>query len=95
MDRYTFERRAAVVVHPGEHLRDELHARGWSQTEFARMIGRPLRLVNEIINEKRGITPKTALGFAAVLGTSAEYWMNLNTAYQLWKAVVAEGIWRT
>lgn len=79
------ERRPAEVFHPGEHLLDELNARGWSQTEFAEIINRPLRLVNEIINGKKGITPETAREFGAALGTSAEFWMNLNTAYQLWK----------
>jgi len=80
------DRRPAEVFHPGEHLLDELDARGWSQTEFAEIIDRPIRLVNEIINGKRGITPETARGFAAALGTSAEFWMNLHSAYQLWKA---------
>ena len=79
------ERRPAEVFHPGEHLLDELNARGWTQTEFAEIINRPLRLVNEIINGKKGITPETAREFGAALGTSAEFWMNLNTAYQLWK----------
>lgn len=79
------ERRPAEVFHPGEHLLDELNARGWSQTEFAEILNRPLRLVNEIINGKKGITPETAREFGAALGTSAEFWMNLNTAYQLWK----------
>ncbi|MGA2820199.1 MAG: HigA family addiction module antitoxin [Anaerolineales bacterium] len=80
------DRRPAEVFHPGEHLLDELEARGWTQTEFAEIIGRPLRLVNEIINGKRGITPETAREFAAALGTSAEFWMNLDSAYHLWKA---------
>lgn len=80
------ERRPAEVFHPGEHLLDELDARGWTQTEFAEIIGRPVRLVNEVINGKKGITPETAREFGAALGTSAEFWMNLNTAYHLWRA---------
>lgn len=79
-------RRPAEVFHPGEHLLDELEARGWTQTEFAGIIGRPLRLVNEIINGKKGITTETARELGAALGTSAEYWMNLDTAYDLWKS---------
>jgi HTH-type transcriptional regulator/antitoxin HigA len=79
------ERRPAEVFHPGEHLLDELSARGWTQTEFAEIIGRPIRLVNEVVNGKRGITPETAREFGAALGTSAEFWMNLDTAYHLWK----------
>ena len=79
------DRRPAEVFHPGEHLSDELNARGWTQTEFAEIIRRPVRLVNEIINGKRGVTPETARELGAALGTSAEFWMNLETAYQLWK----------
>jgi HTH-type transcriptional regulator/antitoxin HigA len=79
------ERRPAEAFRPGEYLLDELNARGWTQTEFAEIISRPVRLVNEIINGKRGITPETATEFGAALGTSAELWMNLDTAYHLWK----------
>lgn len=78
-------RSAAEVFPPGEFLSDELEARGWTQTEFAEIIGRPTRVVNEIIAAKRGITPETARDFAAALGTSAQLWMNLETAYQLSK----------
>lgn len=70
---------------PGEFLNDELEARGWTQTEFAEIIGRPTRVVNEIIAGRRGITPETASDLAAALGTSAQLWMNLETAYQLSK----------
>lgn len=75
----------AETFPPGEFLRDELEARGWTQTEFAEMIGRPARLVNEIIAAKRAITPETAHDFAAAFGTSAQLWMNLETTWQLSK----------
>ncbi len=75
----------AEIFPPGEFLRDELEARNWSQTEFAEIIGRPLRLVNEIISAKKSITPETALQFEASLGTSAEVWMNLESQFQLSK----------
>ena len=71
---------------PGEYLKDELEARAWTQTEFAEIIGRPPRVVNEIIAGKRGITPDTANELAAALGTSAQLWLNLETAYQLARA---------
>lgn len=83
------EWRPAEVFPPGEFLRDELEARGWSQTEFAEIIGRPPRVVNEIITGKRGISPETATELAAALGTSAQFWMNLETSYQLWKVAPA------
>jgi HTH-type transcriptional regulator / antitoxin HigA len=73
----------AEVFPPGELLKDELEARNWSQTEFAEIIGRPVRLVNEIIAGKRAITPETAAQFGASLGTSAQLWMNLESQYQL------------
>jgi HTH-type transcriptional regulator/antitoxin HigA len=76
----------AEVFPPGEFLKDELEARGWSQTEFAEIIGRPVRLINEIIAGKRAITPETAIQLSASLGTSAELWMNLESQFQLSKA---------
>lgn len=80
------DRVPAEVFSPGEFLRDELEARNWTQTEFAEIIGRPTRLVNEVIAGKRGISPSTSFEFAAALGTSAQFWMNLETTYQLSKA---------
>lgn len=76
----------AEIFPPGEFLKDELEARNWSQVEFAEIIGRPVRLVNEIISGKRSITAGTALQLEASLGTSAELWMNLESQYQLSKA---------
>jgi HTH-type transcriptional regulator / antitoxin HigA len=78
-------RRPAEVFPPGEFLADELEARGWTQTEFAEIIGRPFKLVNDVILAKRAVTPETAADFAAALGTSAQFWMNLETAWQLSK----------
>jgi HTH-type transcriptional regulator/antitoxin HigA len=73
----------AEIFHPGEHLLDELKARGWSQIEFAEIIGRSPQHVNLIVNGKRNISPRTAKEFGAAFGTSAELWMNLQTAYEL------------
>lgn len=77
--------RPAVVYHPGEHLKDELLARDWTQKAFAEMIGRSPVLVNDIVNGRRGISVKTAIEIGAVLGTSAQFWLNLDSAYRLWK----------
>lgn len=76
-------RRPAEVFPPGEILRDELEERGWTQTDLAEIIGRPVGLVNEIIKGKRGISPETAREFSAAFGTSPEFWMNLDAIYQL------------
>ncbi len=77
------EIKPAEVFPPGEFLRDELEARGWTQTDFAEIIGRPVALVSEIVNARRRITPATAKEIGAALGTSAIVWMNLDAAYQL------------
>lgn len=79
------EQQPAEVFPPGKFLKDELDARSWTQTEFAEIIGRPSKAINEIITGRRGITPRTAKEFAAALGTSAQFWMNLKTTYQLSK----------
>jgi HTH-type transcriptional regulator / antitoxin HigA len=68
---------------PGSYLLEELEARGWTQVDLAHILDRPIRLVHEIITAKRAITPETAQGLAAALGTTAELWMNLESAYRL------------
>jgi HTH-type transcriptional regulator/antitoxin HigA len=76
----------AEAFPPGEYLRDELEARGWTQSQFAYIIGRPLQLVNEIVKGKKRITEQTAMEIGAALGTSAKVWLNLENTYRLWKA---------
>ena len=78
----------AEVFPPGEFLREELEAREWSQQELADILDRPARLVSELISGKRAITPETARGLAVAFGTSAEYWMTLESQYQLSKVKV-------
>ncbi|MGF7191903.1 HTH-type transcriptional regulator/antitoxin HigA [Robbsia andropogonis] len=75
----------AEVFPPGEFLREELDARGWSQQELADILDRPARLISELISGKRAVTPETARGLADAFGTSAEYWMNLESQFQLSK----------
>jgi HTH-type transcriptional regulator/antitoxin HigA len=76
-------RRPAEVFPPGDYIREELEARGWTQSDLARIIGRTQPGVNDLINGRRGITPETALALSAAFGTSAEFWMNLETVYSL------------
>ena len=80
------EFKPAEAFVPGEYLRDELKARGWTQSQFASILGRPLQLVNEIIKGRKRITEQTALEIGAALGTSAKVWLNLENSYRLWKA---------
>ena len=75
----------AEVFPPGEFLREELEAREWSQQELADILDRPPRLISELIAGKRAITPETAKGLADAFGTSPDYWMNLESQYQLSK----------
>ena len=78
----------AEVFPPGEFLREELEAREWSQQELADILDRPPRLISELIAAKRAITPETAMGLANAFGTSPDYWMNLESQYQLSKVKV-------
>lgn len=76
--------KTAAVFPPGEYLKDELHARGWTPTQFAQVIGKPVHVVNQIIKGRKRMTPETAAAIGAAFGTSAEFlWMNLEVAYQL------------
>lgn len=68
----------------GEYLFDELEARGWSQQEFAEIIGRPVQFISEIISGKRELTKESAAQIAKAFGTSPEFWLNLQTQYQIW-----------
>jgi HTH-type transcriptional regulator/antitoxin HigA len=73
----------AEVFSPGEYLKDELEARGWTQKEFAEIIGRSSKLVNEIIAGKTSITPSTAVEIGAALGTGPMVWLNLENEFRL------------
>ncbi len=75
----------AEIFPPGEFLKDELEARGWTQVEFAEIIERDTRVVSEVIGAKRSVTPETAIAFGEALGTGPEFWLNLESQYQLSK----------
>ena len=73
-----------IPTHPGEILLEEfLVPMNVSQVAFAAHIGVPVQRVNEIVRGKRGITPETAWLFADALGTSPEFWLNLQSNYDL------------
>ncbi|MBI4310525.1 MAG: HigA family addiction module antidote protein [Chloroflexi bacterium] len=75
--------RIDVPFPPGELLKEELEERGMTQVALARAMGRPLQSINAIIRGKKVNTADTALQLERVLGISAEYWLNLETRYQL------------
>jgi addiction module HigA family antidote len=71
-------------VHPGEILLEEfLKPMNISQYRLAASICVPARRINEIVLEKRGITADTALRLSRFFGNSAQFWMNLQTRYEL------------
>lgn len=71
-------------VHPGEVLFEEfLKPMGISQHRLARDISVPPRRINEIVLHKRGVTADTALRLARYFGTSEQFWLNLQTVYDL------------
>jgi len=73
----------ARIVAPGMVIRRELDARGWTQEDLARIMDRPVQVISEIVSAKKQITPETALGLAAALGTSAEMWLQIESSYRL------------
>jgi len=73
----------AEAFSPGEYLRDELEERGWTEKEFAEILGRPVQMVSEILNGRKQIVTETALALSEALGTSAELWVNLQSTYDL------------
>jgi HTH-type transcriptional regulator/antitoxin HigA len=78
-----------VAIPPGEYLAEEIEARGITQKELARRMGRPLNAINEIINGKKAITAVTALQLEDVIPEiPARFWLNLETDYQLTKALI-------
>jgi addiction module HigA family antidote len=73
-----------IATHPGIILLQEfLVPKGLTQAELSRALSIPLNRVNELVRGKRGITPETALLLAGYFKNSAEFWMNLQTAYDL------------
>lgn len=80
-------------IHPGEILADELVELGITPTELSRQIGVPPNRISQIIQGKRAITGDTALRLGHWFKTSAEFWLNLQTAYDL--RVAAKEVGRT
>jgi len=77
---------ALHAIHPGEHLAEELEALDMSAAALARRLQVPTNRITEIINGQRAITGDTALRLAHFFGTSAEFWLNLQTLYELRQA---------
>lgn len=79
-------------VHPGEVLREEfLVPLEMSANRLAQAIAVPANRITELVGERRNVTADTALRLARALGTSAEFWMNLQNTYELRKAEIESG----
>ena len=74
---------AVTAIHPGEHLAEELEILDMSAAELARKIDVPTNRVTQILNGTRAITGDTALRLAHFFGTSAQFWLNLQSLYDL------------
>src|SRR5580704_10852210 len=74
---------AVTAIHPGEHLAEELKALGMSAAEMARKLDVPTNRITGILNGQRAITGDTALRLAHFFGTSPEFWLNLQSLYEL------------
>src|SRR5512139_216585 len=76
-------RKKLPPIHPGELLRDELQEIGVSLNELARALRVPMNRISAIVNGKRAISVDTAMRLARYFGTSPQYWLNLQMAYEL------------
>ena len=80
-------------THPGEMLVEEfLNPMQITQRELATAIHVPYQRVNELVNQKRGVTPSTALRLARFFGVSADFWLNLQMRCDLYKAQYTESV---
>jgi len=82
---------ALLAIHPGEHLTEELAALGMSASELARQLGVPPNRITGILNGQRAVTGDTALRLGHFFGTSAQFWLNLQTIYELRVAELKAG----
>lgn len=68
---------------PGEYIKEEIASRGWTQTQLAEILGRPVQTINGIIGGKKAITPDTAAALGVALGPDAVTWLNREAEYRL------------
>src|SRR5215831_19052889 len=74
---------AMLIIHPGEHLAEELKELNMSAAELARHLKVPTNRITTILNGQRAITGDTALRLAHFFGTSPEFWLNMHSLYEL------------
>ena len=84
-------RKVRPAIHPGEILADELQELGITPTALARQLGVPPNRITQIIQGKRSITGDTALRLAHWFGTDPQFWLNLQSSYEIDMAVEQAG----
>lgn len=72
-----------TAIHPGEHLAEELSELRMSAAELARQLEVPTNRITEILNGRRGVSGDTALRLAHFFGTTAKFWLNLQSLYEI------------
>jgi len=77
---------AVTAIHPGKHLAVELKALDMSAAELARQLDVPTNRITQILKGTRAVTGDTALRLAHFFATSAEFWLNLQSLYELRRA---------
>jgi antitoxin HigA-1 len=86
------QRKKLPPIHPGDLLRDELEEIGVSLNELARALRVPMNRISALVNGRRSITADTAMRLARYFGTSPQYWLNLQSAYDLEVASIKIGL---
>lgn len=80
-----------IPIHPGRILRRELKVRKMSANQLALSLRVPSGRISQILNEKRGVSAETALRLSQYFGNSAQFWLNLQTRYDLAKVESEKG----
>ena len=78
-------------VHPGEVLREELNELGLSANALSKALAVPVNRITLILNGHRGVSADTALRLARYFGTTPQFWLNLQKAWELRRAEIASG----
>jgi len=85
-------RRERKPTHPGELIREDLLPElGMTQNQLARLIGVSRRVVSDIVNERRRVTPDLAFRLARVFNSTPELWLNMQQAVDLWETQAVHG----
>jgi len=77
------EERPQKVFHVGKHIKDELLARGWTQSDLACIMGRKASEISNLMSGRRQLSPGLAQELGAIFGRTAEYWLSIDNAYRL------------